>query len=221
MLSLLPGADAAAPLTVLCLGAHCDDIDIGCGGALLSLLAARSNVSVTWVTFSGNEDRLAELQASANLFLAAAARREVIAHSFRDGFFPAEFSRIKERFEELKHHAPDLVFTHRRADMHQDHRIVSELTWNTFRNHLILEYEVPKYEGDLTTPNVYIELTAADLDRKVEYLRRCYVSQHTKGWFTDETFRALARIRGLEAASSSGWAEGFHVRKQVLRWTAK
>jgi LmbE family N-acetylglucosaminyl deacetylase len=141
----------------------------------------------------------------------------LLTFRFRDGFFPGEFNKTKETFESFKKlPSPDLVFTHHRADLHQDHRVVSELTWNTFRSHLILEYEVPKYDGGLTTPSVYVALTEAQVKRKIDILEECYVSQAKKRWFTRETFRALLRLRGLESGAPSGWAEGFHAPKVLL-----
>jgi LmbE family N-acetylglucosaminyl deacetylase len=204
-------------LRILCLGAHCDDIDIGCGGTLLSLLQANPRAEVTWVVMGSNAVRERELRASAALFLRRSASHQVLVHQFRDGFFPAQFTPIKEVFESLKRLPdPDLVFTHQRGDLHQDHRIVAELTWNTFRDHMILEYEIPKYEGGLTTPSAYVALSRAHTERKIAILNRCYESQRSKRWFTAETFRALMRLRGIESGASSGWAEGFHVSKFLL-----
>ena len=204
-------------LHILCVGAHCDDIDIGCGGALLNLLARYRNAHVTWVVFASTPPRARELRASARRFLGKAAKAVVQAHGFRDGFFPAQYSDIKSRFESLKElPAPDLIFTHRRVDLHQDHRLIAELTWNTFRNHLILEYEIPKYEGDLTTPCAYVPLTRAQVERKIAILWSCYRTQHAKPWFTADTFRGLMRLRGLESGADSGWAEGFHANKFLL-----
>jgi LmbE family N-acetylglucosaminyl deacetylase len=204
-------------LQVLCLGAHCDDIEIGCGGTLLALLATYPSVSVTWVAFSASPARERELRASAGRFLRGARRARVLTHDFRDGFFPAEFAGVKETFEALKRlPRPDVIFTHDRADRHQDHRIVGDLTWNTFRSHLILEYEVPKYDGGLTTPSAYVGLTAGQVARKIRILKECYVSQRGKSWFSEATFRGLMRLRGIEAAAASGWAEGFHATKYLL-----
>jgi LmbE family N-acetylglucosaminyl deacetylase len=205
------------PPHILALGAHCDDIDIGCGGAMLSLLERHRGAEVTWVVMGSNPVRERELRASAKRFLRRAGNARVIAHKFRDGFFPAHFTQIKEVFESLKQLPdPDLVFTHHRADLHQDHRVVAELTWNTFRDHLILEYEIPKYEGDLTTPSAYVALSRAQVERKISILWDSYPSQHAKRWFTEDTFRAVMRIRGIESGGRSGWAEGFHVSKFLL-----
>lgn len=205
-------------LHVLCLGAHCDDIDIGCGGALLSLLERHRGTEVTWVVLASSAARERELRASARRFLRRAARANVLVQQFRDGFFPAQYAAIKEVFESLKRLPdPDLVFTHRRADLHQDHRVVAELSWNTFRNHLVLEYEIPKYEGDLATPSAYIELTRRQVERKIQILLGSYRTQHAKRWFTADTFRGLMRLRGIESGAASGWAEGFHASKLLLR----
>jgi LmbE family N-acetylglucosaminyl deacetylase len=205
-------------LQILCIGAHCDDIDIGCGGAMLSLLTHYRGAQVTWVVLASTPAREAELRASARRFLRAAGTARVLVHRFRDGFFPAHYASIKEIFETLKQLPnPDLIFSHHRADLHQDHRVVAELTWNTFRNHLILEYEIPKYEGGLSTPCAYVALSRAQVERKISILLRSYQTQCSKGWFTDDTFRALMRLRGLESGDGSGWAEGFHVSKLLLQ----
>ena len=206
----------AEPLRILCLGAHCDDIDIGCGGSLLALLE-RQRAEVTWVAFSGAPQRARELEASAKRFLRRAAVRSVRLFTFRDSFFPADYAEIKEAFESLKAlPQPDLILTHHRADLHQDHRIVAELTWNVFRDHLILEYEIPKFDGGLTTPNAYIALTKGQVEKKVEILLDCYATQRRKRWFTADTFRGLMRLRGVESGAKTGWAEGFHASKFLL-----
>jgi LmbE family N-acetylglucosaminyl deacetylase len=203
-------------LRIIAIGAHCDDIDIGCGGASLGLLE-RYDADVTWVVFGSNPQREREFRASARRFLRRANTAKVIVHSFRDGFFPAQYAAIKEVFETLKKEPnPDLIFSHHRTDLHQDHRVVAELTWNTFRNHLILEYEIPKYEGDLSTPSAYVSLSRAQVERKIAILWGCYQTQHAKRWFTAETFRGLMRIRGIESGGETGWAEGFHVSKFLL-----
>lgn len=204
-------------LSILCLGAHCDDVDIGCGGALLSLLRRYPGTEVTWVIFSAHGEREKELRASARRFLRDAASSRIVTRDYRDGFMPAEFTALKEDFESLKKlPQPDVIFTHRRDDRHQDHRLVAELTWNTYRDHLILEYEVPKYEGDLTTPSAYVGLEPAEVERKIRILLGSYRSQRSKRWFTADTFRGLMRLRGIESGSVSGWAEGFHASKLLL-----
>ncbi|HEX4023311.1 MAG TPA: PIG-L family deacetylase [Steroidobacteraceae bacterium] len=211
-------ADHAARerISILCLGAHCDDIDIGCGGSLLALLR-RYRADVTWAVFNAHGAREQELRASARRFLRGAVRTRLITRDYRDGFFPALLVPIKEDFETLKQSAaPDLVFTHHRADRHQDHQLIAQLTWQTFRRDLILEYEIAKYEGDLTTPCTYVELLPAQAERKIEILLDCYRSQRSKPWFTADTFRALMRLRGVESGGKSGWAEGFHAAKVLL-----
>lgn len=204
-------------LSVLCLGAHADDIEIGCGGTVLTLLDERDDVHVDWVIFSATGEREAEAKASANMFLSAAASSSVTTLAFRDGFFPWEGAALKEVFERLKREVdPDLIFSHRRDDRHQDHRTVSDLTWNTFRRHVILEYEVPKYDGDLGQPNVFVGLTEDVLRRKTSFLMRSFSTQREKAWFTDDTFLSLARLRGIECPGDPMLAEGFWGRKLPL-----
>lgn len=203
--------------TVLCLGAHCDDIEIGCGGTILRLIQDYPHVRVYWVVFSSDPERAAEARRSADAFLQHAAGKDIRIREFRNGYFPTVAADIKDYFEELKAAIrPDVIFTHYRHDLHQDHRLVSELTWNTFRNHLILEYEIPKYDGDLGTPNLYVPLSEAVWRRKIATLMECFASQREKQWFTSETFAALMRLRGIESNSPSGYAEAFHGRKLVL-----
>ena len=209
--------DADGLHRILCLGAHSDDIEIGCGATLLRLVAEHPALEVHWVVLSGDERRAAEARCSASLFLADAARAEVTVRSFRDGFFPYIGAEIKSFFEELKERpAPDLIFTHFGGDHHQDHRLVSELTWNTFRDHVILEYEIPKYDGGLVSPNVFVPIDDEMRSRKIEYLMRAFGSQRDKRWFTEDTFSALMRLRGVECASPVGFAEGFFAKKLVL-----
>lgn len=203
------------PLTVLCLGAHSDDIEIGCGGTLLLLLATR-RVRVTWVVLAAKGQRAAEARRSAVRFLKGAAAQDVRVQDFRDGYLPYQGADVKDFFETLKPVQPDLIFTHYRHDRHQDHRLVSELTWNTFRDHLVLEYEVPKYDGDLATPNVYVPLPTAVRRRKVRNLLTGFASQRSKRWFSAETFDGLMRLRGVECAAATGYAEGFHGSKVTL-----
>jgi LmbE family N-acetylglucosaminyl deacetylase len=207
----------AGPLRVLAVGAHADDIEIGCGGTILRLVAERQGLTVDWVVLSGAGDRGAEAADSAAAFLDGAAERRVVVERFRDGFFPYDGAAVKQRFERLKSEVdPDVVFTHRLEDRHQDHRLVAELTWNTFRDHLILEYEIPKYEGDLGQPNLFVPLAAELCERKVELLRKGFPSQAGRDWFTDDTFWAQLRLRGLESRSPSRYAEAFGARKLVL-----
>jgi LmbE family N-acetylglucosaminyl deacetylase len=203
--------------TVLCLGAHSDDIEIGCGGTLRRMLAAGNQVTVHWVVFSARADRAREAEDAATRFLEGAAERHVELHQFRDGFFPSEHARIKTYFEELKGRVrPDLILTHARDDLHQDHRAVCELTWNTFRDHAILEYEVPKWDGDLGRPNVYVPLDEKHAGDKVAILLECFASQRGKHWFDADTFHGLMRLRGLECNAPARRAEAFYGRKVIL-----
>lgn len=206
-----------APLSILCLGAHADDIEIGCGGSVLTLLERHPGSRVHWVVFSSNPEREAEARASAAAFLGAAADSTVEIYAFRDGFFPSEFPRLKETFETIKRaFSPDLIFTHRDGDHHQDHRTVKELTWNTFRDHTVLEYEIPKYDPDLGNPNLFITLSQAHADAKVAALMEHFGTQRSKRWFLPETFHGLMRLRGVQSASPTGIAEGFHAPKLCL-----
>ena len=203
--------------TILCLGAHADDIEIGCGGTLLKLLAERPGVAVHWIVFSASQQRAAEAAASATAFLRNAETREIKILAFRDSFFPHTWLEIKEQFAELARRvSPELIFTHRREDAHQDHRTLAELTWCAFRDHAILEYEIPKYEGDLGAPNVYVQLDAEIAQRKLTTLVDSFPTQHEKPWFSRETFESLLRLRGLECNAPSKMAEAFHCRKLCL-----
>ena len=215
MLSLsLP---AGEPLKVLCLGAHCDDIEIGCGGTLLRLLSERPGSEVKWVVFSSVPERERETRASAEAFLAAAGRREVTVKQFRESYFPSAAASIKDEFEGLKAgEPPDLILTHHRRDEHQDHRVIAELTWNTFRNHFIAEYEIPKYEGDLGQPNLFVPIPSPVAEQKIDLLLRHYPSQAGRSWFRAETFRAVLSLRGIECGAPDGSAEAFHCRKVVV-----
>jgi LmbE family N-acetylglucosaminyl deacetylase len=217
MLRLTLARDPETPLRVLAIGAHADDIEIGCGGTLLRLVAEHPKLSVDWVVLSGLGERAGEAADSAAAFLQGAAETRVTVERFRDGFFPYLGGAVKEFFEQLKSRvAPDLVLTHRLEDRHQDHRLVAELTWNTFRDHLVLEYEIPKYEGDLGQPNLFVPLAPDLCERKVELLRKCFPSQAGRAWFGDDTFMALLRLRGVESGAPSRYAEAFHARKLVL-----
>jgi LmbE family N-acetylglucosaminyl deacetylase len=217
MLPLNLPADPTSPLKILCLGAHSDDIEIGCGGTILHLLSRYTNVDVVWVVFSSGREREREARTSAALFLKQAKRQQVIVKSFRDGFFPYEGTKIKEFFEELKKEVnPDLVFTHYRTDRHQDHRTISDLTWNTWRRHLVLEYEIPKYDGDLGTPNCFVPLTQQICSRKIRYICDVFQTQSNKAWLTEDTFQALLRLRGVECAAPDKYAEAFYCRKFAL-----
>jgi LmbE family N-acetylglucosaminyl deacetylase len=201
-------------LRVLCLGAHSDDIEIGCGGTLQHLLESRP-IALDWVVFSGNAVRAREARASARALGKAARSLWVATKRFRDGFFPSQAARIKEEFERLKRRPPpDVVFCPRCEDAHQDHRVVAELAWNTFRDHLILEYEVPKYDGDPASPNVYVPLGEEICRKKVAHIRRFFPSQKANQWMSDDTFRAVLRLRGIEC--NARYAEGFTCRKATL-----
>jgi len=204
-------------LSVLCLGAHSDDIEIGAGATLLSLIERGVQLDVHWCVLSGGGVREVEAKRSAADFLANAGTAQVELMSFRDGFFPEQGEAIKQWFEDLKQRVePDLILTHRGDDAHQDHRQVSRLTWNTFRDHQILEYEIPKWDGDIGQPNVYVAISAQALQRKIELLIAHFGSQRSKQWFDDETFRGLARIRGMECRAPERYAEAFFGRKLAL-----
>jgi len=214
-----PGIFKPTPskLRILCLGAHSDDIEIGCGGTILKLLYDHPGSQVVWVVLSARGRRKQEAISSAKGFLGHAGSTKVEAKSFKESFFPYHGEAIKEYFEELKTEIdPDLIFTHYRHDLHQDHHIVCELTWNTFRNHQILEYEIPKYDGDLGQPNVYIPLTQTWCKQKVQYLMEGFATQRSKQWFTEDTFYSLLRLRGIEANAPERYAEAFYGRKIIL-----
>ena len=210
-------AEPGQRLSVLCLGAHSDDIEIGAGATLLQWIEAGIRLDVQWCVLSANGPREAEARSSAVDFLEGAERGRVEIHHFRDGFFPAQSAEIKSWFEQLKARAePDVILTHRGDDAHQDHRETSRLTWNTFRDHVILEYEIPKWDGDLGQPNFYVPVSAAAMTRKVELLVRHFGTQRSKHWFDAETFRGLARLRGMECRAPERYAEAFHARKVTL-----
>ena len=203
-------------LNVLCLGAHSDDIEIGCGGTLLSLKSTLPGVRFHWVVLSACGVRGQEAARAADLFTAG-CEKEVIFGQFRDGFLPYAGWEVKEFFEKLKARVdPDLIFTSWRGDAHQDHRLVSELTWNTFRDHFVLEYEIPKFDGDLGQPGVFVPLEASEVESKITLLFQVFQSQVSKRWFDRETFLGMMRVRGMECNSASGYAEAFHCRKVVL-----
>ena len=202
---------------ILCLGAHADDIEIGCGGTIMRILAENRAISVYWLVLGTTPRRAAEAHRSADLFLGDAGERQIVIKDFHDAFFPYCTSSLKTYFQEVSlAYEPDLIFTHYLADRHQDHRLVSELTWNTFRNHLICEYEIPKYEGDLGTPNLFVPLSKAICQRKIDTIIKTFVSQKSRAWFSPYTFWALLRIRGLECRSVSTFAEAMHCRKMIL-----
>jgi len=206
-----------SPKKVLCLGAHCDDIEIGCGGSILKLIVSRKEIDVWWVVFSSDNVRGKEARNSANDFLRSAKRKNIEIKNFRNSFFPFQGADIKEYFEQLKQDFhPDLVFTHYRKDLHQDHRLISDLTWNTFRNHLILEYEIPKYDGDLGSPNFFVHLDEVLCRDKTDKILKYFKSQNDKEWFTKDTFLSILRLRGMESNAPRKYAEGFYCRKVVI-----
>src|SRR5215470_4490013 len=205
------------PLHILCIGAHSDDIEIGCGGTLLRLLSELDNVEVSWVVLGSSGPRDTEALRSAELFLAAAKKTDIVIKQFEASFFPYVGGEIKTFFEELKGRVvPDVVFTHHRHDLHQDHRLVSELTWNTYRDHLILEYEILKYDGDLGNPNFFVHLDQSICQKKIDLLMDCFKTQRNKDWFTPDAFLSLLRIRGIESKAPGNYAEGFYSRKMAL-----
>jgi LmbE family N-acetylglucosaminyl deacetylase len=202
---------------VLCLGAHADDIEIGCGGTVLRWLAEHRNLEFHWVVLSSNQERKREALKSAGLFLRGARQKQILVENFRDGFFPYVATEIKEYFEDLKQRVlPDIVLTHYRDDRHQDHRLVSDLTWNTFRSQLILEYEIPKYDGDLGQPNFFVHLNGSVCRRKIRYILDTFRTQTGKHWLTEDTLQAILRLRGVESAAAGRYAEAFYCRKMVL-----
>lgn len=201
-------------LKILCLGAHPDDIEIGCGGTVLRLCRENADVEAYWAVFSASRVRQAEAIESAHLFLHDAKEKHVVVHDYRDAFFPHLSADIKESFESIKlSFSPDIIFTHYRSDLHQDHRFISELTWNTFRNHLILEYEIIKYDGDLGNPGFFVYLDESICRQKAEYLCACFESQASKQWFSSDVFLSLLRLRGVESNAPDRYSEAFYSRK--------
>jgi LmbE family N-acetylglucosaminyl deacetylase len=210
-------AAAGDHLSVLCLGAHSDDIEIGVGATLLTMIERGIHLEVQWCVLCGAGDREREARASAADFLLGSTRANIEVMAFKDGFFPEQGEAIKSWFEVLKTRInPDVILTHRRDDAHQDHREVSRLTWNTFRDHCILEYEVPKWDGDMGRPNLYVPVVARTLQRKIDLLMRHFESQRSKQWFDAETFRGLARLRGMECRAPESYAEALFAHKLIL-----
>lgn len=202
---------------VLCLGAHSDDIEIGAGGTILRLIEKNPQIEFRWVVFGGNEQRQQEARHSAEEWLNDAQSKTIDTHSYRDAFFPSQLEQIKETFEAIKKSfVPDLIFTHYRDDLHQDHRVINQLTWNTFRSHAVLEYEIVKFDGDLGHPNVFVPLSSVIVEKKTNLLLQHFASQRGKQWYDAETFRGYMRIRGIECNSPTKYAEAFHGRKIVL-----
>lgn len=217
MIRLAPSLGSTPSLRILLLGAHSDDIEIGCGGAILSLAKQYPDCVFDWVVFSALGPRKDEAHRAASLFLQPPQLAEPILKDFRDSFMPYAGAEVKSVFEELKRTiSPDVVFTHNRRDAHQDHRLIAELTWNSFRDHLILEYEIPKYDGDLGQPNVFIPLDKKVCDTKVDFLMEAFQTQRSKRWFDPQTFLGLMRLRGMECNAPSGYAEAFYCRKAVI-----
>jgi LmbE family N-acetylglucosaminyl deacetylase len=203
--------------SVLAIGAHADDIEIGCGGTLLSLAELYPEATVHWVVLGADGPRAEEARSSAADFTAGFSSAEIVVESFRDGYLPYSNGAVKDRFEQLKREVtPDLIFTHQRNDLHQDHRHAGELTWNTFRDHLIFEYEIPKYDGDLGAPNLFVPLSEAVATRKIELILGHFATQSDKRWFDEDLFHSLMRIRGMEMHAPAGRAEAFYARKVVL-----
>jgi LmbE family N-acetylglucosaminyl deacetylase len=217
MIQLDLGGGSTRGLRLLFLGAHSDDIEIGCGGTILRLAKQRPESVFDWVVFGATGERQTEALRSANLFVQAPKLREPVLKAFPDGFMPYVGAEVKTAFEELKRAVcPDIIFTHSRKDAHQDHRLIAELTWNTFRDHLILEYEIPKYDGDLGQPNLFIPLDTETCETKIRFLMEAFQTQRNKRWFDPQTFRGLMRLRGMESNAPSGFAEAFYCRKMVL-----
>jgi len=217
MMRLELAKKAEDTLRILCIGAHSDDIEIGCGGTIIRLLSEHDDVKVHWVVLGSSGRRNGEAEESARRFLSEARSKTIEIMNFKDSFFPYIGADIKNYFEELgRIVSPDMVFTHYRYDLHQDHRMVSELTWNTFRDHLILEYEVVKYDGDLSSPNCYFHLTEETCRQKIDIIMESFDTQRAKDWFERETFISMLRIRGVESRAPEKYAEGFYCRKAVF-----
>ena len=217
MLPLQMGRPGAAPLRVLAIGAHPDDAEIGCGGTILKLVRDGAVSAACWVVLTGESTRAEEARVSAEAMLEGAPETLILQRGFRDGFLPYEGADVKAFFEEIKREfSPDVILTHQRNDLHQDHRTACELTWNTFRDHLILEYEVPKYDGDIGQPNAYVTLEDDICRRKVDHLMTHFGTQRSKRWFKEDLFSGLMRLRGMECNSPTSYAEAFYCRKALL-----
>ena len=205
------------PIKILCLGAHSDDIEIGCGGTILRLLSEYDDVEVHWVVVGSSGQRDGEALAGAEKFLAKAKKKEIMIEHFKSSYFPYRGEEIKDFFEKLKEKiSPDIIFTHYRHDLHQDHRVISELTWNTYRDHLVFEYEIMKYDGDIGSPNVFVHLDETLCRKKIRFIMDSFKTQREKDWFTRDAFLSLLRIRGIETKAPGQYAEGFYCRKAVL-----
>ena len=209
--------DNDSPKKILCLGAHCDDIEIGCGGTIIKLVRTLKDAEILWVVFSSDDRRGKEALKSAKDFLRDVKKKRIQINRFRNSFFPYHGAEIKEHFEKLKQEFhPDIIFTHYRKDLHQDHRLISELTWNSFRDHLILEYEIPKYDGDFGSPNFFVCLDDVICRKKIDKVLKYFQSQYDKAWFTRDTFLSILRLRGVESNAPDKYAEGFYCRKIIL-----
>lgn len=209
--------DSRSPKRILCLGAHCDDIEIGCGGTIIKLVRTLKDVEIQWVVFSSDDRRGKEALKSAKNLLKDVKKINIKINQFRNSFFPYHGAEIKEYFEKIKQEFhPDIIFTHYRNDLHQDHRVISELTWNTFRDHLIFEYEIPKFDGDLGSPNIFVYLDEVICRNKIDNIFNYFKSQYEKRWFTKDTFLSLLRLRGVESNAPNKYAEGFYCRKIIL-----
>ena len=202
-------------IKILCLGAHPDDIEIGCGGSLLKLTSTY-DTEVNWVVFSASEERKNEAITSANKFLEKSNKKTIIIKDYKESFFPYEGEKIKKYFYEIQDYNPDLIFTHFKMDGHQDHKTINELTWNTFRNNTILEYEIPKYDGDISNPNLYIILDKEQCRNKIKYINETFQTQQNKHWFNEQTFWSILTIRGVESRSATKYAEAFYANKIVI-----
>ena len=217
MINFKIGRTGGKSLSILCLGCHSDDIEIGCGGTILRLIREYPDCRINWVVFSAIGHRKAEAERGANLLSGTERLEHLQLEEFRDGFMPFAGTEIKDVFEKMKKAvSPDIIFTHSRRDAHQDHRLVSELTWNTFRDHFILEYEIPKYDGDLGQPAIFVPLDPELCQMKVRFLIEVFQSQRCKAWFEESTFLALMRLRGMECNAPGGYAEAFYCQKLVI-----
>ena len=222
MLPLTFGTEIRSALEVLCIGAHCDDIEIGCGGTVLAIQRRYARCKVHFLVLTSTPARRAEATAAAKALVKRSARGQVRICEMPDGLLPAHFVAVKAEFERMKKMVnPDLVLTHHALDRHQDHSLISHVTWQTFRDHLIWEYEIPKFDGDLVTPNMYVPLPSALAARKIALVMRTFSSQLSKPWFKAENLEATMRLRGLESRSRSGYAEAFHCRKLLSDITGR
>jgi len=204
-------------LRVLCLGAHCDDIEIGLGGTIIKLIEDFPNIFFYWIIFSSDKTRAEEALESANVLLSRVKEKQIVVQGFKESYFTFIGAEIKEYFDQIRREIfPELIFTHYRNDLHQDHRLISELTWNTFRDHLILEYEIPKYDGDFGSPNLFISLEEATCQKKIQHILAYFKSQNTRQWFDQEAFLSVLRLRGIESNSPSKYAEAFYCRKMTF-----